>query len=95
MLEASGRYGGRAFSIRLSEFMQFIELAGKTLLEMQGIDGLSVADLKQLGMTDVSVVRINRQGDIELRRADRWDVIGGLLGDYEHRLRSATGMDWV
>ena len=75
--------------------MQFIELAGKTLLEMQGIDGLSVADLKQLGMTDVSVVRINRQGDIELRRADRWDVIGGLLGDYEHRLRSATGMDWV
>ncbi|MBA4019817.1 MAG: hypothetical protein C0483_21845 [Pirellula sp.] len=75
--------------------MQFIELAGKTLLEMQGVDGLSVADLKKLGMTDVSVVRINRQGDIELRRADRWDVIGGLLGDYEHRLRSATGMEWV
>ena len=75
--------------------MQFIELAGKTLLEMQGVDGLSVADLKKLGMTDESVVRINRQGDIELRRADRWDVIGGLLGDYEHRLRSATGMDWV
>lgn len=75
--------------------MQFIELAGKTLLEMQGVDGLSVVDLKKLGMTDVSVVRINRQGDIELRRADRWDVIGGLLGDYEHRLRSATGMEWV
>jgi len=75
--------------------MQFIELAGKTLLEMQGVDGLSVDELKKLGMTDVSVVRINRQGDIELRRADRWDVIGGLLGDYEHRLRSATGMDWV
>ena len=75
--------------------MQFIELAGKTLLEMQGVDGLSVDELKKLGMTDVSVGRINRQGDIELRRADRWDVIGGLLGDYEHRLRSATGMDWV
>lgn len=75
--------------------MQFIELAGKTLMEMQGVDGLSVDDLKKLGMSDVSVVRINRQGDIELRRADRWDVIGGLLGDYEHRLRSATGMDWV
>ena len=95
MLETSSHPGGRAFPIRLSEFMQFIELAGKTLMEMQGVDGLSVDDLKKLGMSDVSVVRINRQGDIELRRADRWDVIGGLLGDYEHRLRSATGMDWV
>ena len=95
MLEATSPNGDRDFPIRLSEFMQFIELAGKTLFEMQGVDGLSVDELKKLGMTDVSVVRINRQGDIELRRADRWDVIGGLLGDYEHRLRSATGMDWV
>ena len=95
MLEKTWCNGDRNFPIRLSDFMQFIELAGKTLLEMQGVDGLSVDDLKKLGMTDVSVVRINRQGDIELRRADRWDVIGGLLGDYEHRLRSATGMEWV
>jgi hypothetical protein len=75
--------------------MRFIELSGKTLLEMQGIDALNVNELRQLGMTDASVVRINQQGDIELRRPDRWDVIGGLLGDYEHRLREATGMDWA
>ena len=65
------------------------------MLEMQGIDALNVNELRQLGMTDASVVRINQQGDIELRRPDRWDVIGGLLGDYEHRLREATGMDWA
>jgi hypothetical protein len=75
--------------------MRFIELSGKTLLEMQGVDALNVGELKQLGMTETSVVRINQQGDIELRRKDRWDVIGGLLGDYEHRLREATGMDWA
>lgn len=75
--------------------MRFIELSGKTLLEMQGIDALNVGELRQLGMTETSVVRINQQGDIELRRPDRWDVIGGLLGDYEHRLREATGMDWA
>ncbi len=75
--------------------MRFVELSGKTLLEMQGIDALNVNELRQLGMTEASVVRINQQGDIELRRPDRWDVIGGLLGDYEHRLREATGMDWA
>ncbi|MBL9081675.1 MAG: hypothetical protein JNK76_07715 [Planctomycetales bacterium] len=75
--------------------MKFIELAGKTLLEMKGVDALNVDELRKLGMTETSVVRINRQGDIEIRRADRWDVIGGLLGDYEHRIREATGMDWA
>lgn len=75
--------------------MRFIELSGKTLLEMTGIDALNVGELRKLGMTDTSVVRINQQGDIELRRKDRWDVIGGLLGDYEHRLREQTGMDWA
>ncbi|MGC3971237.1 MAG: hypothetical protein QM775_29020 [Pirellulales bacterium] len=75
--------------------MKFIELAGKTLLEMKGIDELNVEDLRKLGMTEASVVRINRQGDIEIRRHDRWDVIGGLLGDYEHKIREATGMDWA
>jgi len=75
--------------------MRFIELSGKTLLEMSGVDALNVGELRQLGMTETSVVRINQQGDIELRRKDRWDVIGGLLGDYEHKLREATGMDWA
>ncbi|MBL9090960.1 MAG: hypothetical protein JNL96_07030 [Planctomycetaceae bacterium] len=75
--------------------MQFIELSGKVLMEMEGIDALNVDELRGLGMTDTSVVRINRQGDIELRRRDSWDVIGGLLGDFDHKIREATGMDWA
>ena len=50
---------------------------------------------KGLGVTDESVVRINRQGDIEVRRADRWDVIGGLLGGFEERVQRETGLDWA
>ena len=60
--------------------MQFIEMTGKTLLGLTGIDALQPDELRNLGVDDASVVRINRQGDIEIRRVDRWDVIGGLLG---------------
>lgn len=75
--------------------MQFIEMTGHKLLGLQGIDALNVDELKRLGVNDDSVVRINRQGDIEIRRPDRWDVIGGLLGDYDHKVRAATGLDWA
>lgn len=75
--------------------MQFIEMPGKTLLELVGVDELHPEELRQVGVTDLSVVRINRQGDIELRRTDRWDVIGGLIGDFEKRVRRATGLDWA
>jgi hypothetical protein len=44
---------------------------------------------------DDTIVRINRHGDIEVRRRDRWDVIGGLLGNFEVRARSETGLDWA
>jgi hypothetical protein len=75
--------------------MQFIEMTGHRLLGLHGIDALNVDELKRLGVNNDSVVRINRQGDIEIRRADRWDVIGGLLGDYDHKVRAATGLDWA
>ena len=75
--------------------MHFIEMTGKTLLELHGIDELNVEDLRGLGVKESSVVRINRQGDIEIRRNDRWDVIGGLLVDYEHKIREATGLTWA
>jgi len=75
--------------------MHFIEMTGKTLLEMEHVDALQPDELRKTGVVESSVVRINRQGDIELRRADRWDVIGGLLGDFEHRVRRATGLDWA
>jgi hypothetical protein len=75
--------------------MQFIELSGKVLQRIVSDDELHPDELAALGVTEESVVRINRQGDIELRRADRWDVIGGLLGEFEERIRRETGLDWV
>jgi hypothetical protein len=30
-----------------------------------------------------------------LRRFDRWDVIGGMLGDFDIRVRRETGLDWA
>ena len=75
--------------------MQFIEMSGKTLLRIVREEGPSPEELAEVGVAEESVVRINRQGDIEIRRLDRWDVIGGLLGDYEHRVKRETGLDWV
>ena len=75
--------------------MQFIEMSGKTLQEIVSDDELHPDELVKLGVTDESVVRINRQGDIELRRSDGWDLIGGLLGEFEHRIKNQTGLEWV
>ena len=75
--------------------MEFIEMSGKTLAKIVSDDEFSPGDLANAGVTDETVVRINRQGDIEIRRSDNWDVVGGLLGDFEHRIRAATGMDWA
>ena len=75
--------------------MKFIELSGKTLQQIISDDELHPNELARLGVTDESVVRINRQGDIELRRADCWEIIGGLLGEYEERIKRETGLDWL
>jgi hypothetical protein len=75
--------------------MQFIEMSGKTLLRIVREEGPSPKELAEVGVTEESVVRVNRQGDIEIRRPNRWDIIGGLLGDYEHRVKRETGLDWV
>jgi len=75
--------------------MQFVEMSGKTLRRIVCDDELHPKELDQLGITDESVVRINLQGAIELRRPDRWDVIGGLLGEYRERIQRETGMEWV
>jgi hypothetical protein len=77
------------------ENMQFIEMSGKTLAEIVSDDEFSPEELASAGVTETTVIRINRQGDIEIRRSDRWDVIGGLLGDFEHRIRSEAGLEWV
>jgi hypothetical protein len=73
----------------------FIEMLGKTLLQILDDDEPRPEELAEVGLTEESIIRVNRQGDIELRRRDRWDVIGGLLGDFENRVREETGLDWA
>jgi len=54
-----------------------------------------VEDLTSAGVLSDTFVRINEQGDIEVRRTDRWDVIGGLLGNYVPRIKKKTGLDYA
>ena len=75
--------------------MQFIEMSGKTLKKVISGDELSPEQLREMHVHDESLVRVNRQGDIEVRRHDRWDVIGGLLGDFDRRVRKESGLDWA
>jgi hypothetical protein len=75
--------------------MQFIEMSGKTLLSVVSEEEMAPADLAKIGVTHDSVVRINLQGDVELRRRHGWDVIGGLLGDFAERIKHRTGLDWA
>jgi hypothetical protein len=74
--------------------MKFIELSGKTLFTLIENDGFTEEDLRKAGVGEDSIIRVNQQGDIEVRRRGGWDVIGGLLGDFEQRLQRSTGLDW-
>ena len=74
--------------------MKFIELSGKTLFGLIENDGFTEEDLRKAGVAENSIIRVNQQGDIEVRRQGGWDVIGGLLGDFEQRLQRSTGLDW-
>ena len=75
--------------------MKFIEMSGRTLMSMLEPDEVSPQELQQAGLTDTCLVRINPQGDIEVRRHDRWDVIGGLLGGFAPRVENASGRTWA
>ncbi len=75
--------------------MKFIEMRGSTLMHLLGPEDIKPEDLRAAGLTDKCLVRVNMQGDIEVRRRHRWEVIGGLLGDYEHRIKQETGLDWA
>ncbi len=75
--------------------MKFITLSGRTLMKVIGPDEISPESLRKAGVTDDTVIRVNRQGDIEIRRRAEWDIIGGLIGDFEHRLKHATGLEWA
>ncbi|MCH2178434.1 MAG: hypothetical protein MK106_06485 [Mariniblastus sp.] len=75
--------------------MQFIEMTGATLAEIINDSELQTQDLGSAGVVDNSIVRVNHHGDIELRRAHKWDIVGGLLGNFEERLKQMTGLDWA
>ena len=75
--------------------MKFIEMTGATLDSIINDDELHVQNLDGAGVKPDSIVRVNQQGDIEVRRALKWDVIGGLLGKFEDRVKSTTGFDWA
>ena len=75
--------------------MKFIEMTGATLARLVSADELHHEDLAQAEVDDDTIVRINQQGDIEVRRRQAWDVIGGLLGEFEERLKQETGKDWA
>lgn len=76
--------------------MEFIEMTGKALFRLTEEDGgPNRPELEEIGVREESIVRVNRQGDIELRKQDGWDLIGGLLGDFDVRVREATGLEWL
>lgn len=75
--------------------MQFIEMTGRTLLRLINPEELSPDELRKAGVTEDSVCRLNPQGDIELRKRDGWDIVGGLIGDFAERVKHDTGLDWA
>lgn len=74
--------------------MKFIEVTGKTLAKII-TDSEMHMDLESAGIDDNSIIRINQHGDIEVRRHASWDVVGGLLGEFDDRLREQSGLDWA
>ena len=75
--------------------MKFIEMTGKRLADVVSDDEINAPALPATGVQEDTIIRINQQGDIEVRRPEGWDVIGGLIGEYESRIKKATGLDWA
>ena len=75
--------------------MKFLEVTGETLAQIINDDEIHADDLMTAGVTPQSILRINEHGDIEIRRPTQWEIVGGLLGNYEERVKHATGRDWA
>lgn len=75
--------------------MKFVEMTGGTLAVLINEGELHANDLETAGISVDTIVRVNEQGDIEVRRSAGWDVVGGLIGEYRDRIRHVTGMEWV
>ena len=75
--------------------MKFIEMTGEQLSEVINDGELHVSDLENAGVNHATIVRVNQHGDIEVRRPKKWDVVGGLLGNFEERVKKTTGFEWA
>jgi hypothetical protein len=75
--------------------MQFIELTGKTLLDIVNEGEIDFKELHDAGVRGDSILRINKYGEIELRAPNGWVLVGGLIGNFEDRLRKLTGLNWA
>lgn len=75
--------------------MKFIEMTGDTLEAIINDGEIHAKDLLAIGVDASTIVRVNQHGDIEVRRPLRWDVIGGLIGNFDERIRRTTGFEWA
>ena len=75
--------------------MKFIEMTGRVFTDVVNSHDEKIVDLHEAGIDDDTIVRVNQHGDIEVRRNDRWDVVGGLIGNFQERLKSKAGLDWA
>ena len=75
--------------------MKFIEMTGDTLAEIIDDGELHSDSLEAAGVLTTTIVRVNQQGDLEIRKPDGWDIVGGLIGEFEARVKKATGLDWA
>lgn len=75
--------------------MPFIELSGKTLLDVVNEGEVDLKQLHDAGVRGDSILRVNQHGEIELRRRHGWVLVGGLIGHFDDRLKKMTGLDWV
>ena len=73
---------------------RFIELTGKTLLDLVNEGEIDFKQLHDAGVRGDSILRINRYGEIELRSRSGWILVGGLIGVFEERLMNLTGLEW-
>jgi hypothetical protein len=71
--------------------MKFIKVSGAVLQQL--VSAEEIRELRGAGVRDDSEIRINPQGDIELLQNGSWGVIGGLLGDYQGRIKRLTGLE--
>ncbi len=75
--------------------MEFIELTGKTLLDVVNEGEIDFKQLHDAGVNGDSILRINKHGEIELRCKSEWILVGGLIGNFEERLMELTKLDWA